>query len=262
MNGGIRRNLHYRKIEMSELLKGNLKYVGKIDNHKLRQLKFIYKNKAIFLHGYNFKDTYCAGRECYIEKEYDWLNVKDKVVLDIGAFTGDTSMAFALRKAKKIYAVEGNPKYISLIRYNAEFNKLNNIEPILALISNKEGFDKISIHDEMVMEKDMPDNYATEKFEAETTTLNKFIEKYSIPDGSALKMDIEGYEYKVIANASISNLKKFDSMIIDFHSHGHKKLTDKLKIAGFTFTIVDKSEGKGISGYIKAKRYLDDKKRD
>lgn len=85
-------------------------------------------------------------------------------------------------------------------------------------------------------------------------SLNDIVKKHRIKDG-ALKMDAEGAEYKIIANASINTLKKFKQVQIDFHRHGSDKITNKLSKAGFksqvTMTIL---AGKIKSGYISAQR--------
>jgi hypothetical protein len=41
---------------------------------------------------------------------WDGLNVEDKVVVDVGAFIGDSSIYFALRGASRVIAVEPHPE--------------------------------------------------------------------------------------------------------------------------------------------------------
>lgn len=65
-----------------------------------------------------------------IIREYpDWrehylpINVKDKVVLDIGARQGDTARFFLEHGAKKVICIENNPYHFKYLRQNAKFHK-------------------------------------------------------------------------------------------------------------------------------------------
>ena len=53
-----------------------------------------------------FKHVYFSIYEIFEEEDYKFLNVKDKNVLDIGAFVGDSPIYFILKGAKKVYAIE------------------------------------------------------------------------------------------------------------------------------------------------------------
>jgi len=53
------------------------------------------------------------------EKEYP-LSVKNRKVLDIGAYIGDTPIYWVLRGAKVVYAVEPVPEHYELLRLNAK----------------------------------------------------------------------------------------------------------------------------------------------
>jgi len=52
-----------------------------------------------------FKHLYYAIYEIFEEEDYKFLNVKDKKVLDMGAFVGDSAIYFILKGAKKVYAI-------------------------------------------------------------------------------------------------------------------------------------------------------------
>jgi hypothetical protein len=68
----------------------------------------------------------------------------------------------------------------------------------------------------------------------EVTTLEKLVTKYKLHD-AVLKVDCEGYEYEIIENASANLLKKFKTIVIEYH-YGFKTLEEKLKKSGFTVT--------------------------
>ena len=59
--------------------------------------------------GVRFKHVYSSIYDTFIREDYKFLNVKDKNVLDIGAFIGDSPIYFILKGAKKVYAIEPHP---------------------------------------------------------------------------------------------------------------------------------------------------------
>ena len=58
------------------------------------------------------KDTVMSPADI---KAYNTLDVKDKVVLDVGAYNGDSARLFLKNGAKKVIAVECNPDYAKRI---------------------------------------------------------------------------------------------------------------------------------------------------
>jgi len=81
------------------LLEGNIKSVNK-------RLKFRFMGKEL-----NFEDTGWEAlplNEIFVKKEYGILDVKDRIVIDIGSSIGDSPIYFAMRGAKKVYGYEIN----------------------------------------------------------------------------------------------------------------------------------------------------------
>jgi len=54
-----------------------------------------------------------------IHMEYD-VDVHGKVVLDVGAFTGDSALYFISRGASRVIAIEPVPEHFEILRLNAE----------------------------------------------------------------------------------------------------------------------------------------------
>ena len=63
-------------------------------------------------------------------------------------------------------------------------------------------------------------------------SLQDIVQKYKIKDG-ALKVDCEGCEYDTLLNTNIETLRKFKSILIEYH-YGYADLEKKLKGSGFT----------------------------
>jgi len=70
--------------------------------------------------------------------DYDWLDVKGKRVLDVGASIGDTAVYFALRGAREVVAFEPYPFPYQFALRNVEVNGLSNVRVINASISGND----------------------------------------------------------------------------------------------------------------------------
>ena len=62
----------------------------------------------------------------FFAKVYDFLPVRDKVIIDIGANIGDSSIYFVHKGAKKVIALEPFPKNYNTAKKNIELNNLTN----------------------------------------------------------------------------------------------------------------------------------------
>lgn len=182
---------------------------------------------------------------------YENLPLKDKIIVDIGACTGDTSIYFALKGAKRIIAVEPFPKNFEIMKKNIEENHFNeSIIPILAACgySKKEILIDPNLHDGM--------RSVLHEFSAgikiPTVTLEAIIKDFDISNG-ILKLDCEGCEYETILNSPLSILQKFTDIQIEYHT-GYKNLEEKLISAGFdvSHAVIDNIN----RGHIYAKRKI------
>lgn len=174
-----------------------------------------------------FKHLYYPIIEEFIYQVHGPANVKDKVVVDVGAFVGDSSIYFALKGAKKIYAIEPNPEAFREMLENIKLNNLNDrIVPINAAIGSKAGTIRvanINIEETTVTYYDLN---SMGSIEVPMMTLSQLFEQYGIePD--ILKMDCEGCEYDVILN-DYEHVKLFKEIIVEYHSRND--LFNELKL--------------------------------
>nr|WP_016732730.1 FkbM family methyltransferase [Sulfolobus islandicus] len=75
-------------------------------------MEFEYKGNIIRFYGWKYGDPATP----FAFNNYNFLNVKDKIVVDIGASIGDTAIYFALQGAKKVIAFEPFPKIFSIAK--------------------------------------------------------------------------------------------------------------------------------------------------
>ena len=177
-----------------------------------------------------FKHMHVPIIENFSFDQYGVLNVKDRVVVDVGAFVGDSAIYFVLRGAKKVYAVEPHPGAYQEMLENIRLNNLKDrIIPINAALGSKHGIIKIpsvDIDSTGVMYYGLSNSG---NFEVPMITLEQLIKEYNIePD--VLKMDCEGCEFDIILN-DYANVRKFNEAIIEYHTNYTKyNITELINI--------------------------------
>ncbi len=146
------------------------------------------------------------------------LDVKDRIVLDVGAYVGETALLYVIAgKAKHVYAFEPvKHLYESMIR-NIELNDLESkITPINALLVGDSRKYDSSNSFELSHDK-------VKKFQ-----LSDFVKRFGVNNG-VIKIDIEGGEYEIIRDSPSETLRCFESMHIEYH-YGYKDIVERLKI--------------------------------
>ena len=227
----------------------NMNYDRKIDMLTISlSSKFIRSSVKLFGIIQN-TDTILAFSQS--DGTYENLPLKDKTIIDIGACTGDTSIYFALKGAKKIIAVEPFPKNFEILKKNIEENHFNeSIIPILAACgySKKEILIDPNLHDGM---RSVLREFSN-GIKISTITLEEIIKDFDISN-AILKLDCEGCEYETILNSSSEILQKFTDIQIEYHD-GYKNLEEKLLSSGFevSHAIIDNIN----RGHIHAKRKI------
>jgi FkbM family methyltransferase len=187
--------------------------------------------------------------------QYKYLHTRNRIVVDIGAWIGDTTILFALKGASKILAIEPHPYSFHLLKINIELNKLSNVvKPINAAVSSKEGrvatmFEVRDTGTESLDEFSVDTSVDTSRIEVPIITLtdiNKMILELSdysnFKRKATLKIDCEGCEYEVILNSSSEDLKLYDEVILEFHHGRVSELIQRLKLLGFKTVIVTEYE--------------------
>ncbi len=165
----------------------------------------------------------------------DFIEPGDQI-LEIGANVGYYVLleSYALKQQGKIYAIEPDPDNFELLKKNIEVNKLNNIVNLYNLaISNKKGKADFyisrnsNLHSLLLKKNDSIKN----KIEVETVKVDDFL--IDKPNVNFIRMDIEGYECKVINGLNVFLQKSGKlKLFIELHPHlvDSKELVKLLKI--------------------------------
>ena len=171
-----------------------------------------------------FKQIHWAIHQVFDCGEYEPSNVKDRVVVDIGAYVGDSAIYFALKGARKVIAIEPYPGAFAEMLDNIRLNKLENvIIPVNAGLASKPG--KVCVNNVGIDATgfiyhglgDCPNAIPA-------VTLSELINRFSINvDNAALKMDCEGCEFDVILS-DYEHVRLFRELILEYHSNANKLL--------------------------------------
>ena len=237
------------EVALYALTESNTKY----EYHKTNDLLIIFldKEKTKVLKLYGISKSIDAIMTFSKLNPYNKLNIKNKIVLDIGGSIGDSAIFFAINNAKKIIYVEPYPVNFELAKKNVSENHLEEkIELNLGACAGKSGILKIDPNTQSSMRTPLEENESS--FSIPLFTIESLVEKYDTQD-IVLKMDCEGCEYESILNTSSSSLQKFSEIIIEFHN-GFKNLKKKLEQANFSITKIVYDSKK--IGYIIATKNL------
>jgi len=171
-----------------------------------------------------FKQIHWTIYQVFDCGEYEPSNVKDRVVVDIGAYVGDSAVYFALKGAKRVIAIEPHPSAFSEMLDNIRLNNMESvIIPINAGLASKPG--KVCVENVDVSNTyniyhrpgDCPNTVPA-------VTLSDLMDKFGIdPNDAVLKMDCEGCEFDVILN-DYEHVRLFRELILEYHSNVNKLL--------------------------------------
>ena len=172
----------------------------------------------------------------FFDKEYDFLPVEGKTVLDIGANIGDSCVYFVLRGSHRVIAIEPFPRNYELAKKNIELNGFTDkITLGMAGCATMNGdvivdpFYKSDGRSRLVGFK--------QGIKIPLFTLRDILVENKVSRGEAvLKMDCEGCEYETILSSTADTLRYFSHIELEYH-RGYKDLKEKLEKCGFQVSV-------------------------
>lgn len=197
----------------------------------LLQDKIPYNNGFVVIRGWIKENNENNGNifDVFMKEEYKFLNVENRIVLDIGASIGDSSIYFALNGAKKIISLEPYPYTFNFLVKNIKENRLNG--KIIPLNAGYGLDDEIFVNQNTISNDGMDLRASQNGKKISICSLKTLINKFKIEE-AVLKMDCEGCEYN-LTNEDREIVQKFSQIQIEYH-YGPEKLVQKLLNSGFS----------------------------
>lgn len=147
-----------------------------------------------------------------------YLN-KDNCLIDVGAWNGVLSLYGAL-KAKQVYSFEPDNVAFNHFINNIKLNNIKNIQPFNMAASYEDGIQKLFVKYDgdsvsSLIDRKM-ENYICEKYyDVKTINIINFLN--SINNIGLIKIDIEGFEEKLIPNMEKYFINNTPTLYISFH---------------------------------------------
>ncbi|MCZ9875285.1 FkbM family methyltransferase [Brachyspira hyodysenteriae] len=212
---------------------------------KINDECYIYKNYLLPIRCF---ETSVFYNKHGIETIKNIKNVKEKNIIDAGAFIGDSAIVLSEYTNKNVYSFEPINTNYKLMLKTIKLNNKKNIIPVnIALGENN---DKITIEHNGEMSSLLHlRGYANFKETVELITLDSYVEENNIEVG-LIKTDLEGFEQSFLKGA-INTIKKQKPVLLISIYHNYfdffdiKPMIENLNL-GYKFKIVKPDEGKAI----------------
>lgn len=153
--------------------------------------------------GYKFTGDYNLHPFVKIGFSQNDLNyIKNKDIIDAGAFTGDTSLPLSKRTTKNVYAFEPFKESFEILKKNIEDNNITNIIPINKSLGNKNGERLLYLSGDNVqgVTSDSTLRKYDQELKVEETTVDKFVKENDLEVGF-ITIDVEGAEMDLLEGA-------------------------------------------------------------
>jgi len=186
-------------------------------------ISFRYKDFPVIINPARSSDLEAV----FFKEEYNFLNVKDRDVIDIGMNIGDSTIYFALNGARRVIGLE---PYAYAFSYAEKNVKLNNLQNVIILNAGYGKDSKIIVGNYITSSPGSSLIASNDGKEIQIYSLKTLLNKYEI-ENAVLKMDCEGCEYNLLEE-DCEVLRRFNLIQIEYH-YGYEKLKEKLEKCGF-----------------------------
>lgn len=170
--------------------------------------------------------------ETFILNMYQFCDFSGKVVIDIGAQTGDSVLYFSLKGAKIVYAFEPLRENFMTLEKNVTRNSIN-CKCFNTGLGNATKDITVSVNDNMAMAESIAD------LRHERIKINKLDNLNLYAD--VIKIDVEGFETEVL-KGGLNTINNAKSIIIETHSKDlQSEVAELLSNMGFELSKIIKN---------------------
>jgi len=175
--------------------------------------------------------------EVFVRQDYG-SDFSDKVVLDVGAYNGDSAVFFALRGAKKVIALEPYPPSYDLAKANiTRMNLQDKILLIHGALGVQDGHEAFQVASAEPDANTLNPTPLTQKLitfdqviEVPVYSLEGLVKGYGPFD--FVKLDCEGCEFAIVQGTPEAILKSIPAWHIEYHA-SPAPLEARLRALGF-----------------------------
>lgn len=157
---------------------------------------------AIPATGMGFAETTIFVDHAGFDKLHHLKRIRERDVLDLGAFIGDSALVLSKYTDKTVYAFEPGRSNFEAMEKTLRLNGCKNIVPVQAGIGSSVGEAKVSVDFSMGLTIDATNN-PEQKDGVETVpviSVDEYVQKHHLQVG-LIKVDIEGYEQEFLKGA-------------------------------------------------------------
>ena len=165
------------------------------------------------------------------------FNIRNKIVIQAGGFTGDTALYYAYRGAK-VYSFEPNPESYNIALLNLKLNPQLSKRIIFKNFAiDKDGIVKFHINIGSSGGSSIYDNRREKTVTIRSVSINTILKEFKIINPYLLDLDIKGSEFKIISEDSLSKFKiiriEYSTKIEGRTLGGREEIIKRLKQLGF-----------------------------
>jgi len=188
-----------------------------------------------------------------------------EVLVDVGANVGMYAIWAAKVAGAQVFAFEPESQNYALLNRNIVYNGLS--ERVIAFcvaLSDHAGFDRLHLADfdygaschsfGEAVDHRLEDRKGALAQGAVATTLDALIADGTVPQPNHIKIDVDGFEHKVIAGAAQAIVDPaLKSILVEINQNlaPHMAIVRRLKDAGFRYSIDQVTESERLDGPFK-----------
>lgn len=199
---------YLRALAVASVRKENFFYPNELESQE-EHTKFYQENKTEDgIAGYKFSGKYNLGPFINLFlRDVDLDYIKDKDIIDAGAFTGDTSIPLSKITSGNIYAFEPFDESFELLNKNIKDNNIENIKPVKKSLGNMNGERSLFLSGDNTqgITSDASFRQYDKEIKVEETTIDTFVEENNLNVGY-ITVDVEGAELDLL-NGAINTIK-------------------------------------------------------
>lgn len=165
------------------------------------ELEHMSKNKIL---DYEFVDDnfnlHCFANNSFNDKDKEFL--KDKDIIDAGAYTGDSSLPLSNLTSRNVHSFEPFDESYQKLVQNIKLNNITNIVPVQASLSDKNGEMELYVSGDNYQGITSNSNRRSfdKSFMVQSMTIDSYVEENNLNVG-LIKVDVEGEEKNLLKGA-------------------------------------------------------------